>query len=128
MMCQYSRRDLVSSEKHEKPSGVEGRGGDTSGVTIAAEVPEGYGLLLVPPAVVSRAAKVAKTLKSRTLARLYLYETLPEGLASTTIVSAHGGMIASARAHLWESNRRASGADGVRPLCLHGVSRSRSGP
>lgn len=75
-MCQYSTRGFVSSEKHETPSGAEGRGGDTLGGAIAAEVMGGYGPLLEPPEVVSRAAKVAKTLKSRTPAKLYVYETL----------------------------------------------------
>jgi hypothetical protein len=80
MVCQYSTRGLVSSEKHEAPSGVEGRGGDTSGVTTAPEVLGGYGPLLEPPEVVSCAAKVAKRLKSRTPAKLYVYETLLERL------------------------------------------------
>src|SRR5262245_53139092 len=41
----------------------------------------GYGPLLEPPEVVSRAAKVPKTLKSRTPAKLYIDETLLQGLA-----------------------------------------------
>jgi hypothetical protein len=62
MVCQYPRCCVVSSEKHETPSeaGVEGRGGDTSGVAVAAEVMGGYGPLLEPPEVMSRAAKAAK--------------------------------------------------------------------
>jgi hypothetical protein len=83
MVCQYSTRGLVSSGKHETPAeaGAEGRGGNTLGVAIATEVLGGYGPLLVPPEVVSRMAKVAKTLKSRTFAKLYVYETLLEWLA-----------------------------------------------
>jgi hypothetical protein len=83
MVCQYFRCGVVSSEKHETPSeaGVEGPGGDTSGVGVAAEVMGGYGPLLKPPEVVSRAAKVAKTLRSRTPAKLYVYDTLLERLA-----------------------------------------------
>jgi hypothetical protein len=49
--------------------GVEGRSGDTPGVAIAAEVMGCYDPLLEPPEVVSRAAKVAKTLKSRAPAK-----------------------------------------------------------
>ena len=45
------------------------------------EVMGGYGPLLDPPEVMSRAAKVAKTLKSRTPVRLYVYETLLQRLA-----------------------------------------------
>jgi hypothetical protein len=41
----------------------------------------GYGPLLEPPEVVSRAATVAKILISRTRAILYVYETLLEWLA-----------------------------------------------
>src|SRR5262245_60782978 len=41
----------------------------------------GYGPLLEPHEVVSRAAKVAKPLKSSTPAKLYVYETLLQGLA-----------------------------------------------
>ena len=83
MRCQYSRWGQVSSKKHKTPSegGVEGRGGHTPWVAIAAEVLGSYSPLLVPPEVVSRAAKVAKTLKSRTPAKLYVYETLLERLA-----------------------------------------------
>jgi hypothetical protein len=80
MVCQYSTRGLVSSEKHEMPSGVEGRGSDTLGVTIAAEVLGGYGPLLEPPKFVSRAAKVARRLRSSTPAKLYVDETLLERL------------------------------------------------
>jgi hypothetical protein len=83
MLCQYSRRRQVSSEKHETAAeaGGEKRRGDTSGVAIAAEVTGGYYPLLEPPAVVSRAAKVATTLQSRSPAKLYVYETLLKRLA-----------------------------------------------
>jgi hypothetical protein len=83
LVCQHSIRGFVSSEKHETTSeaGVEGRSNNTSGVTIAAKVLGGYCLLLEPPEVVSRAAKVAKRLKSRTPAKLYIYETLLQRLA-----------------------------------------------
>jgi hypothetical protein len=81
MVCQYSRKRPVSSEKLETPSGVEGRGGDTSGMTIAAEVLGGHCPLLDPSEVVSRAVKVAKTLRSRTPAKLYSCKTLLERLA-----------------------------------------------
>jgi hypothetical protein len=83
MLCQYSKRRQVSSEKHETAAeaGGEERRGDTSGVAIAAEVTGGYYPLLEPPAVVSRAAKVATTLQSRSPAKLYVYETLLKRLA-----------------------------------------------
>jgi hypothetical protein len=62
----------VSSERHETAveAGGEERRGDTSGVAIAGEAMGGYGPLLEPPVVVSRAAKVTKTLQSRTAARI----------------------------------------------------------
>jgi hypothetical protein len=41
----------------------------------------GHYPLLEPPTIVSRAAKVAKTLKSRTPAKIYVYDTLLERLA-----------------------------------------------
>src|SRR5262245_53403010 len=83
MVCQYSTRGFVSSGKPKTPSeaGAEARGGDTLGMAIAAEVPGGYGSLLVPPEVVSRAAKVAKTLKSRTPARSYICDAVLQALA-----------------------------------------------
>jgi hypothetical protein len=81
MVCQYSTCGFVSSEKHAAPWGVKGPGGDTPGVAIAAEVMGGYGPLLEPPEAVSRAAKVAKTLKSRTPARLYICDAVLERLA-----------------------------------------------
>jgi hypothetical protein len=82
MLCQYSRCDEVSSEKHETAAdaGGEERRGDISEVPVAAEVMGDYCPLLEPPAVVSRAAKLAKTLKSRTPAKLYSCETLLERL------------------------------------------------
>jgi hypothetical protein len=45
------------------------------------EVMGGYGPRLEPPEVMSRAAKVATTLTSRTPAKLYIDETLLERLA-----------------------------------------------
>ena len=69
-------------------------------MAIAAEVPGGYGPLLEPPEVVSRAAKVARTLKSRTPAKLYVYETLLERLAPDLedMAAALGGLIQEAYA------------------------------
>ena len=60
---------------------MQGRGGDTPEMAIAAEVMGGYGPHLEPPEVVSRAAKVAKTLNSRTPARLYVCDPILERLA-----------------------------------------------
>ena len=92
-MCQWYVRADDLSVLHMRPrvkrkardtfeSG--GWGGNTSGVTITAKVLGGYRLLLLkPPEVMSRAANVAKTLaKSKTPARLYVYETLLQRLAS----------------------------------------------
>jgi hypothetical protein len=45
MVCQYSKRRPVPSEKHETTSEaevVERRGGDTAGVAVAAVVMGGY--------------------------------------------------------------------------------------
>jgi hypothetical protein len=57
------------------------RRADRSVVMTATVVMGSYRPLPEPPMFVSRAAKVAKTLKLRTLAKLYVYETLLEGLA-----------------------------------------------
>jgi hypothetical protein len=83
MVCQYSTRGLVSSGKRQTPSEaaeIEGRGRDTFGGVIAAEVIGGYGPQLEPSEAVSRVANAAKTWRSRTPARLYLYKTLLERL------------------------------------------------
>jgi hypothetical protein len=56
------------------------RRADRSVVMIAAVVMGSYRPLPEPPKFVSRAAKVAKTLKLRTPAKLYIYETLLERL------------------------------------------------
>jgi hypothetical protein len=79
MVCQYSTRGLVSREKDAMMSGagVEGRGGDTSGVAFGTEVMGAYCPLLDSYAVVSGAARGAKMLQSRTPARLHLHDTLP---------------------------------------------------
>ena len=77
-MCQYARCGQVSSEKHERPpaAGAEGRGGDTSGVAIAAGVRGGPYPLLEPPEVMTRSAKAAKALRSKTCAKLYPEDTI----------------------------------------------------
>jgi hypothetical protein len=82
MVCQYSTRGLVSSGKHETTSEREWRARWRHlGGAIAAEVRGGYGPLLELPEVVSRAAKVAKTLTSRMPAKLYSCDTLLERLS-----------------------------------------------
>jgi hypothetical protein len=70
MLCHYSRRCSVSSEKHETASAAEAeeQGGDASGV-VTAMVVVGYRPLIDPTEVLSPAAKAAKTLRSRTPAR-----------------------------------------------------------
>jgi hypothetical protein len=55
--------------------------GDVGSILPATVVVGGYCRLPKPTDVVSRAAKVAKTLKSSTPARLYVYDTLLERLA-----------------------------------------------
>jgi hypothetical protein len=55
--------------------------GDRSVVMTATVVMGSYRPLPEPPTFVSRAAEVAKTLKLRTPAKLYIYETLLERLA-----------------------------------------------
>jgi hypothetical protein len=57
------------------------RRADRSVVMTATVVMGSYRPLPEPPKFVSRAAKVAKTLKLRTPAKLYIYETLLEWLA-----------------------------------------------
>jgi hypothetical protein len=51
MLCHYSRRDQVSSEKRETAAeaGGEERHGDTPSVTVAVKVRGGCGPLLEPP-------------------------------------------------------------------------------
>jgi hypothetical protein len=73
----------VSSEKDETAAeaGVEEDKGDVGSILPATVVMGGYCRLPKPPEVGSRAAKVAKTLKSSTPARLNVYETLLERLA-----------------------------------------------
>jgi hypothetical protein len=68
----HARPRVKLKSRNAFGSGSERRGGDSSGVVVAAEVMGGYGPLLEPLAVVSRAAKVARRLRSRTPARLYL--------------------------------------------------------
>jgi hypothetical protein len=83
MVCQYSRAGPVSSEKHGVTPGpeVEGRRGPTVVIETAIVVrtcneaqPEGL-------SVRSLRAKHKKSLALRMLWKLYLYETLLEGLA-----------------------------------------------
>jgi hypothetical protein len=73
----------VSSEKHETvpDPGVVGQGGHTAGVGTAAIVIGGYYPLPDPLAVSSRLAKSAKSLRLRTLWRLYSCDTLLEWLS-----------------------------------------------
>jgi hypothetical protein len=50
------------------------------GGVIAVEVMGGYGLRLDPPEVVSRVANAARTWRSRTPARLHVYDTILQRL------------------------------------------------
>jgi hypothetical protein len=72
----------VSREKHDPAAeaGVEEDKGDVGSILPATVVVGGYCRLPKPTEVVSRAAKIAKTLKSRTPAKLYVYETLLQRL------------------------------------------------
>jgi hypothetical protein len=83
MVCQYSRAGPVSSEKHGVTPGpeVEGRGGPTVVVETAIFVGVCDGSQPEPLSVNSLRAKLKKSLELRKLWRLYVYETLLEGLA-----------------------------------------------
>jgi hypothetical protein len=72
----------VSSEMHKTAAhpGAEKESWRIRVVTVTVMV-GGYRSRLEPPEVVRRAAKAAKTLRSKTPARLYVCETLLEGLA-----------------------------------------------
>jgi hypothetical protein len=74
MVCHYSRRPPVSSDKHGTPSDTEAEEQDasTSDVGSAMLVMGSCRPLSEPPKVMSRAAKAAKALISRTRGRLYV--------------------------------------------------------
>ena len=83
MVRHYSRPGPVSSEKHEMAAeaGVEEGKGEVGSILTATVVVGGYRSRLDPNEVLSHAAKVAKTLRSKTPAILYSCETLLQGLA-----------------------------------------------
>jgi hypothetical protein len=81
MLCQYSRRRLVSREKPETASEAAGERGDTLDIGTVTVVVCGYWPRAEPLKVSSRAAKVERILRSRTPARLYVYDTILAGLA-----------------------------------------------
>jgi len=71
-VCQYSRRCLVSSEKHEAAAEAGGARGDTLAVGTCTVVLDGYGTRPEPLKVSSRAAQIATRLRSKTPAKLYI--------------------------------------------------------
>jgi hypothetical protein len=83
MVCQYSTRSRVSTEKHETTpgTGMEGRGGHTAGVGTITAVMGGYYPLPRSLTAINRPANSARLLRSRTCGRLYAYDALLEGLA-----------------------------------------------
>jgi hypothetical protein len=83
MRCQYSRWGPVSSEKHEMAAeaGAEEGKGEVGSILTAMVAVGGCRSQPELPEVERRAAKAAKTLRSRTPARLYLDDTLLERLA-----------------------------------------------
>jgi hypothetical protein len=79
MRCEYSRWGQLSSEKREtltRPGAKKGSGHAEGSVTPM--VVGHYRALPEPAEAMSCAAKSLKTLRFRTLSRLYLYETLFE--------------------------------------------------
>jgi hypothetical protein len=82
MVCQYSTRSLVSTEKHETTpeTGMEGRGGHTAGVGTVTVVMGGYYPLPRSLTAINRPANSARVLRSRTCGRWYLYDALLERL------------------------------------------------
>src|SRR5262245_45859375 len=83
LRCQYSGGGQVSSEKHETAAeaGVEEGKGEGGSVLTATAV-GGHRPRLEPAKVLSHAAKVATTLRSRKPERLYIHDTILERLAS----------------------------------------------
>jgi hypothetical protein len=86
LVCQYSTRSLVSTEKHETTpeTGIKGRGGHTAGVGTVTVVMGGYYPLPRSLTAINRPANSARVLRSRTCRRLYAYdaplEWLPQDL------------------------------------------------
>src|SRR4029453_3739168 len=66
MVCQYSIRSLVSTEKHETTpeTGMEGRGGHTAGVGTVTVVMGGYHPLPRSLTAINHPANSARVLRS----------------------------------------------------------------
>jgi hypothetical protein len=82
MLCQYSRPRPVSSEKHD-PAADAGAGegsGEAAGVVPVTAV-AGYRAVPESLTAITRRAKSATALRSRTCGRLYVYDPLLERLA-----------------------------------------------
>jgi hypothetical protein len=82
MVCQYSRCGPVSSEKHETAAeaGAEERGGGAVRVVPVPVVAGVYRAMLESLKAMTRRAKSAIAWRFMTCGRLYLYDTLLEGL------------------------------------------------
>jgi hypothetical protein len=81
MLCQHSRRRLVSSEKHETVAEAGGARWDTLAVGTVTLVVDIYGTRPDSLKLSSRTAKVLKRLRFRTPEKLYSCETILERLA-----------------------------------------------
>src|ERR671923_1790588 len=83
MVCQYSTRNRVSTEKHETTpeTGMEGRGGHTAGVGTVTVGMGGYYPLPRSLTAINRPANSARVLRSRTCGRLYVYDAVLQRLA-----------------------------------------------
>jgi hypothetical protein len=83
MVCQYSTRGFVSSEKHDRavdPGAAEG-GGDASDIATGTVMVVGSRALPEPFTAITLMANPMNVLRSRTPARLYVCEAVLERLA-----------------------------------------------
>jgi hypothetical protein len=80
MKCQYSTCEQVSSEKHKTVAQAEAEEGADRGGVVTATVVGVYYVLPDRLTAITRRANSAKVWRSSTPARLYVYDTLLEGL------------------------------------------------
>jgi hypothetical protein len=76
MRCQYSRQCPVSSEKHEAAAETGGARRNTLAVGTVTIVVDGYWTRPDSLTLSSRTANVARRLRFRTPARLYVYDAV----------------------------------------------------
>lgn len=113
MLCQYSRCGLVSSEKHApaaEAAANEG-GGDAAGV-VPATVAGVYRVLSASLPAIIRLANSANIWRLRTCGRLYVCDTIPDGILIATIAYTYGSrrgdtrtfhtpVLSPNRSHVW---------------------------